>query len=144
MDFSDLESKGKVQFFGKAMDGSAVVVWQGMRHVAPKPDTFDRELKFLINTLERGRKEGRVTDKISMIFDRSGMRTDKADVKLLSYIVPVFQAHYPEMLSRMYVFPTTSMFWVFWGMAGLVFDPVTLSKVVLLYNRSTSRTQQPL
>jgi hypothetical protein len=77
--------------------------------------------------LEQAKKIGRVKDKVTVIFDRTGMKTD---IKLLSYIVPIFQQHYPETLSRAYVFPTNSMFWVFWGMAGMVFDPATITKAI--------------
>ena len=59
LDFSDLDATGKLQFFGKAMDGSSILVWTGARHAAPKsqPD-WDRELKYLFYVVERARRQG--------------------------------------------------------------------------------------
>lgn len=99
-----------------------------MRHISVKTGQFESELKFLIYMLEQAKKNGRVKDKVTVIFDKTGMKTD---IKLLSYIVPIFQHHYPETLSRAYVFPTNSIFCVFWGMAGMVFDPATITKVIV-------------
>ncbi|KAI8906438.1 hypothetical protein EDD86DRAFT_173752, partial [Gorgonomyces haynaldii] len=103
LDFSDLQQSGKLQFCGRALDGSAVLVWTGSRHVQPKtqPD-WDRELKFLIHTLEKARN------------------------------VPLLQKHYPERLSRMYIFPSNAVLTMMFNMtAKMLIDPQTLQKIHL-------------
>jgi hypothetical protein len=56
---------------------------------------------------------------------------DKADAKIASQIIPLLQKHYPETLSRLYLFPTNSMFYLAWNMAKYILDPATTPKLLL-------------
>ncbi|KAH6590446.1 hypothetical protein BASA50_009421 [Batrachochytrium salamandrivorans] len=128
--FTDLEESGKLQFWGSAMDGSAILIWTGSRHVLPRTEQdLEREVRFLIYTIERAISNGRLADRITLIVDRQGMRTDKADLKIISRLVPILQNHYPDRLSRMYIFPTNTLFRVMWTMTSGYLDPATASKI---------------
>ncbi|EGF82504.1 hypothetical protein BATDEDRAFT_23061 [Batrachochytrium dendrobatidis JAM81] len=90
---SSLSESGKLQFWGKALDGSQILIWTGARHVPPRTEQdIDCEIQFLVRTIEHA-------------------------------------SHYPERLSRMYIFPTNMLFKVVWNMAKGYLDPVTLSKI---------------
>ncbi|KAL2919173.1 hypothetical protein HK105_201448 [Polyrhizophydium stewartii] len=128
--FSDLDSTGKLQFWGTALDRSPVLVWTGSRHAPTRTDAdMDREMRYILYTLERARHSGLLKDKVTVIVDRHGMRTDKADVRLATTLAPVLQNHYPERLSRMYIFPTNTLFWMLWKVASLSLDPATIPKI---------------
>ncbi|KAH6565015.1 hypothetical protein BASA62_007574 [Batrachochytrium salamandrivorans] len=69
--FTDLEESGKLQFWGSAMDGSAILIWTGSRHVLPRTEQdLEREVRFLIYTIERAISNGRLADRITLIVDR--------------------------------------------------------------------------
>jgi hypothetical protein len=133
-----LQSSGKIQFFGTAVDNSSILVLTGTRHEIPKNQAeIEKEIRFIIYTMERGRKEGyflltsTLKDKVTVIFDRMGMKTDKSDAKIISQVIPILQKHYPERLSRLYLFPTSSIFWMAWNMSKFFLDPVTIPKLFL-------------
>lgn len=132
-DFLQLESSGKLQVFGAALDGSIVFIWQGSRHTAPKsPIDNEKELRYIIYMLEKAVRSGALVDKLTIIFDRTGMRLDTQDFKLASYIVPVLQSHYPERLSKMFIFPTNNMIRLLWnGSANMMMDTATIPKIHL-------------
>ncbi|KAJ3259847.1 hypothetical protein HK103_001738 [Boothiomyces macroporosus] len=85
-------------------------------------------------------------DKLTIIFDKSGMRADKEDVKLASYIVPILQKHYPERLSRI---PVALYEWIsrenyfkrFGGMANDPFEDPESAKQV---EKDSAPTQKVL
>lgn len=137
-DCTEANSSGRVQFFGKARDGSTILVFQGSRHV---PLSIETETRFILYTLESAKKCNIITDKLTVIFDRSGIKShSKADIKLFGTIVPILQNNYPEILARCYIFPTGTLFWMMWGLSGTLIEPATLAKVVYLliigYNNS--------
>ncbi|KAJ8327994.1 hypothetical protein QVD99_006276 [Batrachochytrium dendrobatidis] len=127
---SSLSESGKLQFWGKALDGSQILIWTGARHVPPRTEQdIDCEIQFLVRTIEHAVRNGTLTNTMTIIFDRQNMRTDKSDLKIVAKLVPILQSHYPERLSRMYIFPTNMLFKVVWNMAKGYLDPVTLSKI---------------
>ncbi|KAI8929277.1 CRAL-TRIO domain-containing protein [Entophlyctis helioformis] len=131
-EFKDLEASGKLQFFGRAVDKSAILVWTGSRHVPPKTEQdTDRDIRFVVYMLERARRQGQFPDKVTVIIDRSGMRTDKSDIKVASTLIPILQNHFPERLSRMYIFPTNTLFWMAWKMASMYMDKATIPKIFI-------------
>ncbi|KAI8901940.1 CRAL-TRIO domain-containing protein [Globomyces pollinis-pini] len=131
-DFTVFEKSGKLQWYGVAVDGSVVACWNGSRHVAPKTQQErDLEMRYIVYFIEKGRKDGILKDKLTIVFDRNGMKTDKSDGQLASYIIPVLQKHYPERLSKMYLFPTNTIFWMAWNMSSYFLDPVTIPKINL-------------
>lgn len=132
-DFSVQETCGKAQFVGTAKDGSAILVLTGSRHFAPRTlAEIDKEVRFWIYTIECARKRGVFKDRLTILFDRSEMKTDKSDVKFVSYLVPILQTHYPERLSRMYVFPSNTLFAMMWGVSSMFLDAATIPKVFFL------------
>ncbi|KAI8849754.1 hypothetical protein BC829DRAFT_391095 [Chytridium lagenaria] len=118
-DFSDLEATGKAQFFGKARDGTPILVINLSRHLTPK----DAAAK------EREIRDGILVDKMTVIVDRSNGNSGQADSSLIKAVVPLFQKHFPERLARMIIFPTNTWFWMFWKVAKVFIDPATVLKI---------------
>ncbi|KAJ3321821.1 hypothetical protein HDV06_003823 [Boothiomyces sp. JEL0866] len=131
-DFIAAEKSGRLQYFGNALDGSCIIVWNGSKYVGPKTESErEKEMRYIVYFIESGRKKGILTDKLTIIFDKTGMRADKEDIKLASYIIPILQKHYPERLSRMYLFPTNTIFWMGWKMITYFLSPATVPKIIL-------------
>ncbi|KAJ3315455.1 hypothetical protein HDV04_002997 [Boothiomyces sp. JEL0838] len=135
-DFMVMEKSGRLQYFGNALDGSCIIVWNGSKYVGPKTDIErEKEMRFIVYFIESGRKSG-----------YSGMRADKEDVKLASYIVPILQKHYPERLSRI---PAALYEWIsrenyFKRFGGLANDPFEDPESAKQVEKDSAPTQKVL
>jgi hypothetical protein len=121
-----------MQYYGKAMDKSSILIYNSHR-LGDIPDV-DKEMRFIIYMIEKGRKlhyeKREDAFKITVIFDRRNVAKLKNQmVKLATKLTPILQAHYPETLSRMYIFPTDPMFTVVYKMCLLYVDKETSKKI---------------
>jgi hypothetical protein len=58
-DFTSYINSGKLQYFGRAVDQSSILIWTGSRHETPKTQAdYEKEVRFIIYMMEKGRKEG--------------------------------------------------------------------------------------
>ena len=54
-DFTDYDMTGKLCWFGTAIDGSSILIWSCSRHNLMKHNSKERELRYIIYFLEKGR-----------------------------------------------------------------------------------------
>jgi hypothetical protein len=58
-DFSSHINSGKLQYFGRAIDHSSILIWTGCRNEPPKTAAeYEKDVRFVIYMMEKGRKEG--------------------------------------------------------------------------------------
>ncbi|KAJ3215636.1 hypothetical protein HDU67_000170 [Dinochytrium kinnereticum] len=102
-DFSDLDATGKAQFFGRARDGTPILVVNLSRHSTPKDVAArEREIRYMIYVIEKARRDGVLVDKMTVIVDRANVASGQADSAMIKTVVPILQKHYPERLARMF------------------------------------------
>jgi hypothetical protein len=137
-DFMHHEKSGKVSLFGKAMDNSVGMVLQANRFEALQtPADIDQNVRFIIYSLEKGRREGYINDKVTVIIDINGKKVGKQEIKLASQLVPLLQKHYPETLSRLYLFPTNTLFNMTYQMSSYLISKETIPKIKLCQNAAS-------
>jgi CRAL/TRIO domain len=130
-DFTLQEQTGKLRFFGKAIDQSDILIFTAQRQEEIKSnDEITNNLRFIIYTIEKGRKENGI-DKITLLMDMNKARYSKNEVKLASNLIPILQKHYPDTLSRCYLFPTNGIFWMTYSASKYFLDKNTITKIRL-------------
>ncbi len=112
-----------------------MLTFTGARHVL---EDWQTEVKFIAFTLETGFAQNIISDKITFVIDRTGMNTEKTDAKFAAHLIPILQKHYPELLSRMYIFPTNTLFNMMWKMSFMFLDPVTANKIHLVQGNAVT------
>lgn len=136
--FESHDMTGKIQFYGQAMDRSDVIIVTYSKFETPKTALdVEMEARYVIFSLERAKRDGLLDDKVSVIVDLDHWRAGKSDLKVISTILPILQNNYPELLSRIYLFPTTTMFNLSFKMVNYFLDPSTQSKI---HSRADSST----
>ncbi|KAJ3120484.1 hypothetical protein HK098_004572 [Nowakowskiella sp. JEL0407] len=136
-DFSEFEATRMLQFSGKAVDGTPVLILNGAQRKIPKDfKERDKEIKFFFYVLEKARVDGIFKDQLIVIIDRTNMsRAQQSDAASIPpTIIPLLQKHYPERLKSMYIFPNSTMFWMAWQMIVLLIDSNTVKKISLKDN----------
>lgn len=68
---------------------------------------------------------------MTIIFDRTGMKADKADLAFAKHILPIFQKHYPEKVFRVYIFPKNTFLSMVFKMFSMLLRPETVNRIVL-------------
>ena len=137
-DFMQHEKTGKVSLFGTAMDTSVGLVFQASRFEALQtPKDIDQAVRFIIYSLEKGRRDGHIKDKVTVIIDINGKKVGKQEVKFASILVPLLQKHYPETLSRLYLFPTNTLFNMTYQMSSYLIAKETVPKIKLCQNAAS-------
>ena len=116
-DLQELDDQGILQLFGKAIDQSTILVWNG--HYAP--------IRYVIYKMEQFRAE-RNEHGMTVILDVSTMEKNKF-ASYAAQLIPILQYNYPNTLMRMFVFPTTPLFTVVFKMAMYLVDPKTVHKI---------------
>ncbi|KAJ3369254.1 hypothetical protein HDU91_007375 [Kappamyces sp. JEL0680] len=79
----------------------------------------------------QARKTGVLKEKLSVVLDITGTKMDKQLVKMAAQLVPLLQKYYPGRLSRLYLFPTNTLFWMSYKMSSYILDPNTIPKLHL-------------
>ncbi|KAJ3103814.1 hypothetical protein HDU97_009819 [Phlyctochytrium planicorne] len=130
-DFSDVLAVGKLTIHGFDMDGNPIAIWKQARH---RPDDFglERDMRFMIYCIEKAKKEGLFKEKMTMIIDRIGMTNHNFDSPLMKTLLSTLQAHYPEHLARLFVFPKNMLLSVGWNVAKVFLDAETIDRVKIL------------
>ena len=117
-DYSDIDSHNSLFFKGKALDESKLLWWIGSRHIShSNPISKEREIKYLIKTFEKGRKQKSFNDRFSLVIDLYGVKSEKSDINFIFNMVSLLGKHYPETISKIYVFPKSSFNVMFLKMA---------------------------
>ncbi len=88
----------------------------------------ERLLRYILWTLEPYKSY-----KWTVIVDRS--LTSEPSLGLLKWLCPILQKHYPETLTRLMVYPTSTTFWMLFQSCKLFLDPQTYAKVLLRDSR---------
>ena len=71
------------------------------------------------------------TDKMTVIFDRNGMKLDKSDLNFVMTLVPIFLKNYPESLSKSVFVPKNPMITMLFKMFCASLNPKTAQKMQL-------------
>ncbi|KAJ3219164.1 hypothetical protein HDU67_002497 [Dinochytrium kinnereticum] len=130
-DFSDESKVGKLSIFGHDLDGHPIAVWKQARH---RPDDFglERDIRYIIYTVEKAKKMGIVKDRISLIIDRIGMTNHNFDSPLMKTLLSTFQTYYPDHLARLFVFPKNMLLSVGFNVAKVFLDLETVERIKIL------------
>jgi hypothetical protein len=59
------------------------------------------------------------------------MKADKADLAFAKHILPIFQKHYPEKVSRVYIFPKNTFLSMVFKVFSMLLRPETIKRIVL-------------
>lgn len=93
-------------------------------------DGKDQLFKYIFNVLEDLRKEGVFTEKITVIIDRG--TTKEPSLTIARYLIPLFQKHFPNRLSKLAVFPVSgASSWMLWSAIKVLIDKSTVPKVTV-------------
>ena len=90
-----------------ADDGSAVVKIAARLLPPPTKESIELCTQAVIWAVESGL---RVTDRLSVIYDRSGDTSTSVELDYAKPIVSVLDSHYPETLSKAFLFPVGGAF----------------------------------
>ncbi|KAJ3276538.1 hypothetical protein HDV01_004071 [Terramyces sp. JEL0728] len=67
-EFISMEKTGRLQYFGNALDGSCIIVWNGSKYVGPKTESErEKEMRFIVYFIELGRKRGYIRVKLEAL-----------------------------------------------------------------------------
>ncbi|KAK9764625.1 hypothetical protein K7432_007716 [Basidiobolus ranarum] len=127
-DFSDLIGAQKVFFHGNAKDGTPILIWRSCKHLVNVAER-SREIRFYVWILVKAEQEGILTDKITIIYDRSHATKANTDLGLAKEAFPIFQRHFPERLKSIFVFPSSFLLTSLWQCIKPFIDPVTAQKI---------------
>ncbi|KAI9199840.1 CRAL-TRIO domain-containing protein [Polychytrium aggregatum] len=130
-DFGSHIQSGKCQWIGESREGTPVLIWIESRHEPPKGTAAkDRDTRFFLYLIEMARRSRIMTDKITIIVDRTQITSSRTDAFMLTNLIPLLTHHYPDSLLRVLLFPTGLTFWIMWNMARMFMDAATVQKVV--------------
>ncbi|KAI8849727.1 CRAL-TRIO domain-containing protein [Chytridium lagenaria] len=130
-DFSQEMAVGKLCIKGVDVDGYPVAIWKQARH---RPDDFgvERDIRFIIYSVEKAKQSGIIKDRISLIIDRIGMNNTNFDSPLMKTLLSTFQTYFPEHLARLFVFPKNMLLSVGFNVAKVFLDAETVERVKIL------------
>lgn len=132
---SGMFEEGKQEVFVCPPDrnGCPVVVYRSALHTPGRvdPKAFTR---FVCQVVEKGTRDYGIgkTCQGSFIVDRIGSGAKNQDVPLLRELLPTLQKHYPQTISKIYIAPINTVFFLIWSIAQLLFDEDTRERVKLI------------
>jgi hypothetical protein len=132
---SGMFDEGKQEVFVCPPDrsGCPVVVYRSALHTPGRvdPKEFTR---FVCQVVEKGTRDYGIgkTCQGSFIVDRIGSGAKNQDVPLLRELLPTLQKHYPQTISKIYIAPINTVFFLIWSVAQLLFDEDTRERVKLI------------
>ncbi|KAJ3222975.1 hypothetical protein HK099_001693 [Clydaea vesicula] len=65
----------------------------------------EKVLLYILNFLNKSKKEGIFKGKITLIIDRG--QTSEPNLSIMRYLIPIFQNHFPERLNKLIIFPVS-------------------------------------
>ncbi|KAJ3091819.1 hypothetical protein HK102_013343 [Quaeritorhiza haematococci] len=87
-------------------------------------------LSYIVSVIESARRDRVLKDKMTVVIDRGD--TKEPPLNIVRFLITAFQKHYPDRLSKLYIFPTfSSGSFLLWGAAKGFLDPETLDKIHL-------------
>ena len=118
------------------VDGSKTIVISARFLPPPSPEAIDILTLATIFQVDAALEEesavpGSKPSNLSVIYDRRGDVSTSSELDYAKPIVGVLESHYPETLSRAFLFPISGAFRFAWGVASMMFDEDTRRKLVL-------------
>ncbi|KAJ3075743.1 hypothetical protein HK102_005543 [Quaeritorhiza haematococci] len=130
-DFSEDVKTGKCYFFGKCKEDSPVLYWRMSRHIAVK--NVDRTVRFIVWTMEKALREGIVTDRVTVVIDRMDATSENIEgIHFFRLLASTFQTHFPELLQKIFIFPSNWLLWTVWNVAKPFLDATVVAKISIL------------
>ncbi|ORZ38561.1 CRAL-TRIO domain-containing protein [Catenaria anguillulae PL171] len=128
-EFADVKRTGKLYVLPQpSRSGCSILVWRSRLHM-PDPPRLPRLIRFFVKTVWGRWKEGKGSDRIVVIVSRDGVEMKHRDLTMAREAASVFNAHFPEVLNELYVYPTNWVATTIWACVRPFLDPVTASKV---------------
>ena len=128
-DYSDMSELGKIVLKGKSLDGSLLLWWIGNKN--QWSNSKDREIKYFIHLIEKSRKEDSSLSKLTLVYDLNGTKSEKSDINLIFSLLEILGKHFPESLSRIFIFPKSSFTSMFMKMSPVNLKPEILSRITV-------------
>jgi len=91
-DFSALAESGKLFWIGNAFDETPVLVWKAAHHI--NTGDIQKNIRFMVYTVEKAKKEKVLVDKVTLIIDRLDFQKCNADPDLVKGLVNVFEVFF--------------------------------------------------
>ncbi|KAJ3333574.1 Motile sperm domain-containing protein 2 [Blyttiomyces sp. JEL0837] len=130
-DFSDMDRCGKLRWCGRDKEGHPIMVWRHIKHF-PEQFQLERDVRYIVYCLEKGKESGIIADRITVIVDRIGMTQANYDSHLVKILLSIFQHHYPERLAKFYIFPKNVMLTMGWNITKVFLEPHTIARIKIL------------
>ncbi|KAI9009654.1 CRAL-TRIO domain-containing protein [Gaertneriomyces semiglobifer] len=127
-EFNEETRSGKLYFHKQDKEGNPVMIWRMSRHEASKSSAaVDRTVRFMIWTMEKAIREGRVT----IILDRleTGSNNNEG-IQFIRSAVTNIQTNLPEIIHKVVIFPTNFILLGVWKVAKTFLDPRVVGKVM--------------
>ncbi|KAI9175380.1 hypothetical protein H9P43_006741 [Blastocladiella emersonii ATCC 22665] len=134
-DFGDLEASGKFYALPHpTTTGRTVHVWRSRLHM-PDPPSLPRLVRFMIRQVYFLWRQGRAADRIVLLVSRDGASPKHRDLAMAKEVAATFNAHFPEILDELYVYPGNWLTTVIWAVVRPFLDPATAEKVNFVADR---------
>lgn len=106
-DYSDMLD---IMLKGKCMDGSLILWWMAKSSLSSNLSRRDRELHYVIHLVEKTRREESPNQdiRITLVFDINGIKSEKSEIDYIFNLVSIIGKHFPETISRVFIFPKSA------------------------------------
>ncbi|GAB5034631.1 cral trio domain containing protein [Nannochloropsis oceanica] len=131
--FEHSEMSKELFWFGRDREGDPVLVFRTALH-RPGRHSSEEYLKYMLFLMEMGRVEYGLgqTTQVSFLVDRQDGGLRNQDPGVVLALVPLLQAHFPDMLKKTYIAPVNGVFQFIWRIFTMVLAKETAGRVQLL------------
>ena len=138
--FEGSEMSKELFWFGRDREGDPVLVFRTALH-RPGRYSSDEYLKYMLFLMEKGRVEYGLgqTTQVSFLVDRKDGGLRNQDPGVVLSLVPLLQAHFPDVLKRTYIAPVNGIFQFIWKIFTIVLAKETAGRVRLLTQGEVGR-----
>ncbi len=101
--------KGKMYLHGCDLEGHPLLIYRVRMNLPRERDIEEMgrmSLWWLFLSLRHLPPD---KTKITLLFDRSDFKSENSDIEFMQHLTPLFQAHFPERLHRVIVYPSESL-----------------------------------
>ncbi|KAL7747744.1 hypothetical protein RI367_006866 [Sorochytrium milnesiophthora] len=132
-DFGDIAAIGKLcRLPVPTADGYTVFMWRTRLHVPGDAAATRRLIRFFIREIAGGWRDGTVSDKMLLLVDRSDATPANRDLNMAIDASKIFNVHFPEIMHRLYIFPSGWLVTAAWAIVKAFLDPATRDKAVMV------------